>query len=592
MNKKVYIGAVLLASLSFQTMAQTQEEVSTEEPKSNTDKKKRDNLSNQEVIIVKDFEPTISDAHKVTAEPKKTQVYIPKLNFNYEVVPKFYNTDFFPDSIKAARIKGEPLNKLYRGYAEGGLGIFNTAYAKLHLNNLRSRNKFYGLKLQHFSTNGGIQDAPRSAYNEQNVSLYGRKFLQAHAIGGEIFYDRNRVHLYGFDPNIFPTETFKSEDIKDDQIKRVYQTAGAKAKLQSFYADSNVLNYNVNVGYEYFWDDTTNKENRLLVNGTLERYFGSEQTLLNFDVDFNKRTNDSIASTSGLIVNLNPQVVARGKKWRLSAGLIATIENNNDTKFRFYPNAHFKYNVFGDLVIPYIGLTGGLTRVNQNSLTSLNPYVSPFAKLENQNKRIEFYGGVRGMYSNTISFNIKASRQQIANQAFFVNASNFHGFYDKNRPLQSEFYVIYDTMNVTHISGEIGYLKQQKINLIAKADFFNYDPNNEAEAWHLPSFKATITGRYDLRDKLVFTADLFYVSKRYAKSLNPLDGEQVALGVYARELKGYVDANLSAQYRYNKKWSLFLKLNNIAAQKFETWNHYENQPFNLLLGATYGFWGK
>jgi hypothetical protein len=61
-------------------------------------------------------------------------------------------------------------------------------------------------------------------------------------------------------------------------------------------------------------------------------------------------------------------------------------------------------------------------------------------------------------------------------------------------------------------------------------------------------------------------------------------GEETAI-----ELKGTVDVNAGLEYRYTKRLSLFLQLNNIAALEYNKWNKYPTQRFNLLGGLTYVF---
>lgn len=540
-------------------------------------------LKTEEVKIYKEFEPTISEAYKIKYEPKLVDIKVPRVDFDYDFLPKFYDTKFSADTIKAARIKGEPLDKLYRAYLELGIGNFETTYGRFHLNNLRSRNNLYGLKLYHHGSGGNIKDLPTSKFNTNGAELSAKKFLKAHAIGLNVGYDRQLVNFYGIDKVFYDTT-----DFDDSNIEQIYQEIKADASFESFFADSTDMNFKINLGYTNFSDDYNNKENNVVAKTKLERYFGKELAQVFFNIDYNDQKADSSENKSNLLVSINPQINAKGEKWRFSAGLIAFVENEDDNKFRFYPNAHFKYNVFNDLVIPYVGVTGGMSRNSNNSLRKTNPFISSAVELTNTNTRYNFYGGVRGTYSSTISFNLQASRKKVANMALFVN-----NVFDPAISTGSltQFGVIYDTINITQLTAEIGYLKAKKLNLIARADYYSYDPTSQPEAWHLPEFKTTLTARYDLRDKIVLKADIFYISSRYARSGDDSD-ERLAAGVYGRKLDGYVDANLGVEYRYNKKWSAFLNLNNIAAQRFEEWNYYESQRFNLLFGLTYSFWGK
>jgi hypothetical protein len=47
--------------------------------------------------------------------------------------------------------------------------------------------------------------------------------------------------------------------------------------------------------------------------------------------------------------------------------------------------------------------------------------------------------------------------------------------------------------------------------------------------------------------------------------------------------------NLGVEYRYNKRISGFIKLNNIAAQRYQKWYNYPVQGFQGMVGATFRF---
>ncbi|MFT5780071.1 MAG: outer membrane receptor protein involved in Fe transport [Crocinitomicaceae bacterium] len=47
------------------------------------------------------------------------------------------------------------------------------------------------------------------------------------------------------------------------------------------------------------------------------------------------------------------------------------------------------------------------------------------------------------------------------------------------------------------------------------------------------------------------------------------------------------DANFSVEYRYNKRISAFVQLNNIASQRYMRWNNAPVQSFQVLGGVTF-----
>jgi outer membrane receptor protein involved in Fe transport len=44
---------------------------------------------------------------------------------------------------------------------------------------------------------------------------------------------------------------------------------------------------------------------------------------------------------------------------------------------------------------------------------------------------------------------------------------------------------------------------------------------------------------------------------------------------------------MGVEYKLNKKWALWIDLNNIANTRYQRWNQYPSFGFNFLAGARY-----
>ena len=560
---------------------------------------KKDTLKT-EVIIISEFEPTISDARKLSKEPEIKQVESPKIDFQYDVDPVFVENEFTADTIKAAKIKSEGLRRLYKSYVRLGAGNYSSTLADLYINNTRSKDTWWGGGFHHRASAGDNVQEYTNRFSSQNANAYYKKIWKSHFGIADLNYSRDQVYYYGIDSLSAP---LYRELMNQDSLQQTFQTFGAKAEYRSFFADSSQVNYHIKLNFKHLWNADEFTESRVLLSTQWDQYFGDQQGLLFFDVDVNSPTSNFEGTSfqpavpdgmykQNILVRLEPHVIAEGEKFKLDAGLGMWLENESETTFRFYPKAEFKYNVIGNIVIPYVGVTGGLERVNYNSLRTENPWISQNIEINNQNNRYDAYVGVRGTYSSTISFNIKAGRQQYANYHLFVNSPLFDPL---SLPVEintsNQFDVVYDTMNIRHVLVEMAYHKMEKWNLTWRNDYRSYDPSNEIKAWNLPNFTSTLTFRYDLQDKLVLTTDLFFVSDRYVKELNANEGEELAFGVYGTKLPSYIDINLGLEYRYNRKIAAFVQLNNIANQRYQMFKDYEVQGINIMAGFSYSFLG-
>ena len=141
----------------------------------------------------------------------------------------------------------------------------------------------------------------------------------------------------------------------------------------------------------------------------------------------------------------------------------------------------------------------------------------------------------------------------------------------------------------TIISGQLAYQKLEKIKVYGKGEYFAY---GSEFAWHKPDFKLTLSGTYDLADKILVRANVFVIGKRKTFSYLPIEDVEVIAVTgdkYIYNLRPFIDANLGFEYRYNKKLSAFVNFNNFAGKKYFRWTAYPVQGFNLLGGVTLAF---
>ena len=58
---------------------------------------------------------------------------------------------------------------------------------------------------------------------------------------------------------------------------------------------------------------------------------------------------------------------------------------------------------------------------------------------------------------------------------------------------------------------------------------------------------------------------------------------------YYVTLGSIVDFNLGVSYRYNKRVTAFLELNNLASQRYNNWYNYPVQPIQVMGGVSFRF---
>jgi hypothetical protein len=526
----------------------------------------------------------LKNATKLTSWPqiKESIVEIPSIR--YTLIPNKQQVDIQTKPIQPARINVEErISRLYQGYIKGGFGVYTTPLIDLYYMDERNRNGVWSVHYNHLSSAGGValEDSIPDEFSNNNIQLWGRKYLKKHALEGMFEWDRDVVHYYGFDPQLYwDTDT-------DDLMQRFNAVAG-QVHLTSYFRDSSKVNYNGGVAFRNYRDLEEGVENNVHVTAHARKIMGSELYNVDIDANYNDFTyfvlgqDDVEENYSNFLLKVAPTVETRVGNFKVNVGAGIWIDARGERPFHFYPLAEASYSILDDLFIPYAGVRGQMELNTYHSVTQDNPFVVTDIALRNTNRRLELYGGIRGTLSSTTSFNAQVSQTNYEDFLYFVN--------DSASGPGNQFVALYDGLNVFNLRGEVSIHASEALNLFIRGDYFLYGTDAEAEPWYQPTTRLTFTGSYDLQDRLVVNLDIFTEGKRKAKSLvQTREGEIQADGSYVDELRGYADANLGIEYRYTKRLSAWVRLNNLLASRYQRWNLYNVQRFNAMMGVTYAF---
>lgn len=150
--------------------------------------------------------------------------------------------------------------------------------------------------------------------------------------------------------------------------------------------------------------------------------------------------------------------------------------------------------------------------------------------------------------------------------------------------IYNQFNVVYDNASVLTVSGQLRYQMKEKLNISAKGSYYIYKTKTLTRAYHKPDFDLTASAIYNLQSKIILRADLFFMGKQWALTQEEEAGATV---LKPKQINGWADLNLEAEYRYSKMLSFFARFNNIANQRYYRWERYPSQRFNFMLGLTF-----
>ena len=530
--------------------------------------------------------PKIIDSIKVSAVKQQPLLQL------------YSDTKIHLDTIEAATIETtEKIKQLYPFYAKVGIGSTIMPLGELFFNSTRSRSALYGAHVKHLSSFGDVKNrdnikyAPAS-FDKTSALVFGKFSKNNVTLGGNLNYENYGYHNYGI----------QDENINADSIGQRINRTGFDLNLLVNQGDSARLNLAFDIAYRNLTsksrfldtlEDWKAKENSFLFNtrgwfnkGT-ECFYGNIGIRYNgykYGIADSATIIDTGIVLNNTIIDLYPGISSQllQNKLNVDVGVGLSIDVNTVSRAYIYPRASISYSLLNDLIIPFIGIRGGLNQTTFDVINRANPYVLTNVLLANENKPYDLFFGVRGGITKQITYGINASFARVNNKAFFVTDT----FYTT---LGNQFSIVYDSLNLTTLEGCISYQLNEKLKIDGVGRFYSYEMMNEAKAWNLPQLQFTLRGSYNLYDKFLIRADLTLESGRMAKVVGPGNGVIFENNQYFMPLGFIADGNLGVEYRYSKRVSAFLQINNLASQRYSRWLNYPVMPIQVMAGITARF---
>ncbi|RPH29863.1 MAG: TonB-dependent receptor [Bacteroidales bacterium] len=532
----------------------------------------QDDKLNKEVQVVRPYEPSISDAFKINLLPKIDDTLKQVPNLSYNLIQRPYSVNFLVTPISSAKMLMEPMSDLYNTYVKFGIGNGISPLLEVYYNNGRSKEFNYGGWFQNHSSMGKVKlyNGKRvdSNFGRTEMNIFGKKILNKSTISASAGFNRHKVTYYGYD--------YGNIDANPDTTPKAQHFNQIHADLEyySTHTDSSHLNLAFKTGVNHLSDKFDMQETLLRLSFRMDKFvrdehFGGELSINHYMKSAN------LDSANNTIVSLSPWINLYGKQWRAYAGTRLIIDaNSTGNQSAFYPIGSLSYDVISHYLIPYIEINGYLEENSYTKISAENPWVMSGKRVHNTSHKLNLTGGIKGNLSTKVSYLFYASYSIIDSMYFFVNTN-----LNSTNPLYNRFTVESDNAERTRLLGEITIAPSSKINIFFRAQYDKYKLKELAKPWHTPDFIALASIRYNLRDKIIVTLDMFATGQRYVKESNDA----------IKSLEGITDINLGIEYQYTKRLSAFVNLNNITSSKYNVFYLYPMYRFNVKAGLTYSF---
>lgn len=584
MNTSKYIVVLLLVVLGGTVTAQ-----------------KKDTTVARNVTVEREYRPLIQDAGKVYSVPN---VLVPSVkravpnysDFNYPLV-----ADFNIHVLPSAELQPDKKKEYKDGFATVGFGNYSNTYLQAALPLINKPDMLLDATLNHLGTFGDKLRSSTSAKLSFNKAFetselfaglgaghdyykyYGNSFLGDSVVkltalqtthGASAFIEKNGASLT-------PTAV-QLKDLNIDSLNTCWRVQ-AYAGLRSLPAATG-MRYTALVGYKSFSSRQSLAEQMIHAQANLSGDL--EKNRWGLDVDaFNNsyNANSTLVQTTpraNLLLNLNPYYSIATTDWDIRLGVKSSFSFSEGAFFNPSLDVRAEWKVIPSYLAFYGAITGDYKLNSLYDSYSDNPYLAPEVKVQNTFSPSSFVLGLKLKPLYNLLIDAYLSNTIINNQHFYVNQQ-----YSLVAPGVSDttlytnrFNVVYSEATVLKIGTRLSYNYRNKVSVELKGSYNNWQVATEQQAWNMPKWEGSMNAAVNINRYWTVSAQSYFEGERFAK-----------VGSAALRMSPIIDINLGTSYVYNSWLTGFLKINNLINNKYQHFYGYQNQGFNVLVGATFSF---
>ena len=551
---------------------------------------KNDTTLNRQILLERDFNPTLQDASKINTLPAIHEPLVKQANVQFEERQPSLNFSNYPlGDTGSGDIKTAIGFNKKRGYFSLGAGNYANFEGKAGYRIVDSADGEFDLFARYNSTNGKIkyadqdyslQDA-KAKYNNMLIAARFQHSFSTSSVwrlnGG---YENIAFNYYG---NPFETTAF---DLNSQQsVGIVNLETGFKSMIEY------LLNYDVFLKFDHFSTKRGPVSSDKGVSGSIldggvrllaAPFNGGNQVGLNLQFHNQSFSKPAFATSESAFhslfkISANPHFDIDGDNFFVSLGLTANYVADLENKFLMAPNIDFLWQ-FVDKASFYANVTG---KINENTyLQTLqeNRYFDPSCKVNYSRTIFDGTVGFKSGVIDGVEFNLSGGYKQTNDEHLYTVTSS--GSWANVSKAE------YVNLGTGHFSGLI------KTNLIPYTDlsakltgyFYSVDGNDydgatrEFNAWNLPSMTFGLNADVKPIENLILSAGYELSAGREASFNNDI-----------RKMKDINELNLGGAYQIMDWVSVNIKLNNVLNQKYESWYGYTHQGFNAMAGISLKF---
>ena len=537
-------------------------------------------LGVQEVQVTESFIPDVPEVIKLADNPKLSDTIKITKSVSYKPLKRRFETQFKLNPIKSAKIKGEPLSKLYHTYIYGGVGNMSMPTSRIFYSSDRNKSLTYGLVLGYVESYSNVKSAfdieqkVSAAFRETDFSAYVKKDLDFGIMNAYISRQGNIFQAYGYNPNLKLEERFTQEYWGYSTMSVSLQSKNTDKSKPSYYA--KLFAYDLN-------EQTENSVYCLL---SAQQSFGLNDYSIELaiDYDFNNPSDKYVFVDSllkELILTFTPSVSRELGGGYLNLGFeLKSIDTRDsaDISYAIFPQIHYDYIFSEKHLSAHAGVRGGLDENSYWTLSKKNPFIlnalttdGGGLNLINSSIKYDVYVGMNSYLGANINWSSELSYARVEGMSFFD--------LDDYSIYQNKFKVVYDDVNHLSWSSELDWEMNSNAKLNLQLDYHNYDIDSLQDYAYKPSIVSKLGFSYNIGDKILSQLELVGAFDR-STAIN--SASTVPL------LNDIIDINFALEYKYNSIFSAYFKARNLIGG-YQIWENYPVLGPQVFFGLSFRF---
>jgi len=568
----------------------------------------KDSTLTRQVLLEREYNPTIQDASKINTLPS---IYTPAVKTKeYKFVsstPRVTLSNNQLGTAESGDIKTNVDFSKKRGYLTLGAGTHSNLDGTLGYRIVNSETDRLDVFATHSSTSGKVDYIDGNKYIEKDVKAkysaskinmkYQHMFEPSILSFNASFYNTS-YNYYGnsFLSNAVSTFPY---DITSKQNVDVFSIG---AGLKSSINNTGELKYKGNINYQNFKSkygpiskDEAPKGGQLDLDLDFyaelasDKFIGIKGYIMNqsFNNDSKIVTGSEDPFHSFTSITGTPYIKFQGENWDVDLGVNASALFDVKTKFHFSPNIKAETRIY-DVNVLYGEITGGINNNTYLDILQENRHVNPIARVEYSKTLFDIKAGFKSGVVSGLEFDLFAGYKKTDKDHLYLYGST-DLWANVSNPL-------YANISTGHIGGSLKTNLIPYTDLSAKLTGYFYDVKyvngyftdidkdmvSEKKAWGRPTFTAELNADVKPIDKLTISLNYLLAGGRKAFVLSGAENSSVSM-------KDLNELNFRGEYQITDWVSVNARLNNVLNQKYELQYGYPLQGFNVLGGIGFKF---